>query len=57
LVAEQSPATIKRFMNDLRFFRNGILYYGKDFDAEYGKKVLDFLNNIYPKLKEHPQKQ
>lgn len=40
-----------RFMNDLRFFRNGILYYGKDFDAEYGNKVLDFLNKTYPKLK------
>lgn len=39
-----------RFMNDLRFFRNGILYYGKKFDAEYGKQVLDFLNKMYPKL-------
>jgi len=41
-----------RFMNDLRYFRKGILYYGKHFDAEYSKKVLDFLNRIYPKLKE-----
>ena len=40
------------FMNDLRYFRNGILYYGKNFDKEYGKKVLSFLNKIYPKLKE-----
>ena len=40
-----------RFMNDLRYFRNGILYYGKDFDADYAKKVIDFLNKIYPKLK------
>ena len=40
------------FMNDLRYFRNGILYYGKAFDKEYGKKVLDFLKKIYPKLKE-----
>lgn len=40
-----------RFMNDLRFFRNGILYYGKSFDAEYGNKVVEFLNKIYPKLK------
>ncbi len=40
-----------RFMNDLRYFRNGILYYGKSFDQDYGKKVLDFLNKIYPQLK------
>ena len=39
-----------RFMNDLRYFRNGILYYGKDFDSEYGNKVLEFLNKIYPVL-------
>lgn len=39
-----------RFMNDLRYFRNGIKYYGKPFDTEYGKKVLDFLNKTYPKL-------
>jgi len=41
-----------RFMNELRYFRNGILYYGKDFDAEYGKKVLEFLEKTYPKLVE-----
>lgn len=39
------------FMNDLRYFRNGILYYGKEFDAEYGRKVLEFLDKTYPKLK------
>ncbi len=39
-----------RFMNDLRYFRNGILYYGKKFDAEYAQKVLNFLNGLYPKL-------
>jgi hypothetical protein len=27
-----------RFMNDLRYFRNGILYYGKQFDKDYEKK-------------------
>lgn len=40
-----------RFMNDLRYFRNGILYYGKDFDASYGNKVFDFLNKLYPELR------
>lgn len=40
-----------RFMNDLRYFRNGIKYYGKNFDKEYGNKVLCFLDKTYPKLK------
>ncbi|MCG2720352.1 MAG: hypothetical protein L6266_06580 [Nanoarchaeota archaeon] len=41
-----------RFMNELRYFRNGILYYGKKFDVEYGKRVLEFLSKVYPRLKE-----
>lgn len=40
------------FMNDLRYFRNGIHYYGKILDKEYAEKVLEFLNKIVPKLKE-----
>jgi len=39
------------FLNDLRYFRNRILYYGKILDKEYAEKVIIFLNNIYPKLK------
>ena len=39
------------FMNELRFFRNGITYYGKILDKEYAVKVFDFLKRIYPKLK------
>lgn len=46
------PESDVGFMNDLRYFRNGILYYGKNFDKEYGKKVLSFLKKIHPKLKE-----
>jgi hypothetical protein len=46
-----------RFMNDLRYFRNSIKYYGKQFDQEYAQKVLDFMERLYPKLieimKEH----
>lgn len=42
-----------RFMNSLRYFRNGILYHGKSFDKEYGEKVLKFLEKTYPKLKGH----
>lgn len=39
-----------RFMNGLRFYRNGILYYGKQFDADYGKRVLGFLKKTFTKL-------
>lgn len=45
------PEKDVRFMNDLRFYRNGILYYGKQFDADYGRKVLDFMSKVFIKLK------
>ncbi len=38
------------FINRLRCFRNGILYYGKRFDKEFADKVWTFLNKIYFKL-------
>lgn len=39
------------FANDLRYFRNGIMYYGKKFDKTYAEKVLVFLKRMYPLLK------
>lgn len=39
------------FANDLRYFRNGIMYYGKKFDRAYAEKVLVFLKKTYPLLK------
>lgn len=39
------------FMNDLRYFRNGIHYYGKGVDKVYAQKVLNFVNNLSPKIK------
>lgn len=39
------------FANDLRYFRNGIMYYGKRFDKAYAEKVLAFLKRMYPLLK------
>lgn len=39
------------FANELRYFRNGIMYYGKRLDEEYARKVLAFLKRIYPVLK------
>lgn len=45
-----SESTVQ-FMNELRYFRNGIMYYGKRFDREYAQKVLYFLNKNISKFK------
>ena len=39
------------FINDLRYFRKGILYYGEKHDAEYALKVIDFMERCYAKLR------
>lgn len=39
-----------QFCNQLRYFRNGISYYGKRFNKEYAKKTLSFLESIHKKL-------
>lgn len=41
-----------KFMDELRYNRNGIKYYGSQLSKGYAEKVLDFLNKVYPKLKE-----
>ena len=38
------------FANQLRYFRNRILYDGKSFDAAYARKVLAFTDKILKKL-------
>lgn len=40
-----------QFADQLRYFRNGITYYGKIMDGEYAKKVFGFMNKVYPGLK------
>jgi len=40
-----------QFVNQLRYFRNGIMYYGKKFDKEYAEKVFIFLKKISEKLR------
>jgi hypothetical protein len=37
--------------DQLRYIRNGMLYYGTIIDKESAESTLDFLKNIYPKLK------
>lgn len=39
-----------RFADQMRFLRNGMLYYGTILDKEYAIKVFGFLKEIYPKL-------
>ncbi len=41
-----------RFMDDLRYYRNGTKYYGAILTKEYANKVLEFMKMVYPKLKE-----
>ena len=38
------------FMNQLRYFRNGIKYYGKVLDKEYAEQTVSFLQKVYPEL-------
>ena len=41
-----------QFVDQMRFFRNGMLYYGTILDKEYADKVVEFTKKVYPKLKE-----
>ena len=40
------------FLNEMRYNRNSITYYGKILNKEYAEKVLGFTKAIYKKLKE-----
>lgn len=40
-----------QFADQLRYFRNGILYYGNSLDKEYACKVLEFTRKVHLKLK------
>ncbi|MBS3098906.1 hypothetical protein J4462_01705 [Candidatus Pacearchaeota archaeon] len=42
-----------QFLDQLRYFRNGILYYGTILDKEYSDKVIIFMRNNYSKLKKY----
>jgi len=39
------------FVNQLRYFRNGIMYYGKLFDGEYATKAIKFMGNVRERLR------
>jgi hypothetical protein len=40
-----------RFMDELRYYRNGTKYYGTIISNEYAKKVLEKYKTIYARLK------
>ena len=39
-----------QFCDQLRYFRNGVLYYGKTFDTEYADKVMQFTKRLGQQL-------
>jgi len=41
-----------QFVDQLRYFRNGIIYYGTALDQTYAREVIAFTKKIYPILKE-----
>lgn len=45
------PDSEVSFLNDLRYFRNSVTYYGKILTTEYAGQVAAFTKKIYPKLK------
>ena len=46
-----------RFMDQLRYLRNGILYYGKQVDREYAEKVIAFTKRLQPGLRRLAEKE
>ncbi|MFA6022864.1 MAG: hypothetical protein WC781_02130 [Candidatus Pacearchaeota archaeon] len=40
-----------QFADQMRFFRNGMLYYGTIIDKEYAEKVISFTKENYHKIK------
>jgi len=40
-----------QFVNQMRYFRNGMLYYGTLLDKEYALKVIKFTKEFYLKLR------
>jgi|SRR3989338_4906723 len=43
------------FLNDMRYFRNSVTYYGKILTVDYAEKVAEFTIRVYPVLKEKCQ--
>ncbi len=46
------PEKDVQFADQLRYFRNGMLYYGTILDAEYAEKVIAYAKRMSAKLRE-----
>lgn len=44
------PESELRLLDELRYFRNGILYYGKRFDKEYALRIIEVTKKIFKRL-------
>ena len=40
------------FLDEMRYFRNGMLYYGTLLEKEYAERVISLSNKFYPRLKQ-----
>ena len=40
-----------QFTDQLRYFRNGMLYYGTHLDKEYAEKIIEFTKKMYETLR------
>jgi len=43
--------SIIEFLDKMRYYRNGMLYYGTNLDGEYAKKVIEFTKKINKRIK------
>lgn len=41
-----------QFLDQIRYFRNGMLYYGTRLEKENAERIIEFTKNIYLKLKQ-----
>ena len=42
---------VVQFANQVRYFRNGILYYGTTFDEEYAHTVIEFTKKLHSRIR------
>ena len=48
---------VVQFADQIRFFRNGMLYYGTMLDRDYAEKVIEFTKRLYPQLRKMVEKK
>lgn len=46
-----------QFADQMRYFRNGIVYYGASLDKEYAEIVIRFTKRLYSKLKKRAEEE